>query len=45
MVIRTIQLPAKTIRIRLCPRCNLNFSTVEIPDSSTPAPQHPRTLP
>lgn len=33
MVIRTIQLPAKTIRTRLCPRCDLSFSTIEILDS------------
>lgn len=38
MVIRTIQLPAKTIRTRLCPRCNLSFSTVEILDIHTPEP-------
>ncbi|GAB1365998.1 hypothetical protein MASR1M36_08690 [Candidatus Cloacimonadaceae bacterium] len=36
MVIRTIQLPAKTIRTRLCPRCSCEFSTIE-----TPAPNQP----
>jgi len=47
MVIRTIQLPAKTIRTHLCPRCDLSFSTVEILDSQTldlPSPEPPQGL-
>lgn len=47
MVIRTIQLPAKTIRTRLCPRCDLSFSTIEILDPqplNLPTPEPPKGL-